>query len=255
MKSITTKTGKSLFALSLLFIFVSCGSNKPSVRDIKVDPHYEGADLYLSVSADLSIGNLSLQNISLPIIVPSSGENIGSVSMVSQMDGANLLDIDLNVSAVANVQGQEARLPNGNPLPLIGSNQTIVIPVSKGAQIYLTLDNGQVAIGTAIPIKTLDQVGANVGSASLFPSFHIDRAVGSAGLFTSKTAGQNGIGLFVDVSAYLEDVMFMDLGFDPSIMAMQDQAPVVDISPSRRKERRLNRELYYLDRRRAELQM
>lgn len=254
MKSITTKFGKTLIALPVLLVLVSCGSNKPSVKDIKVEPRYEGADLYLSVSADLSIGNLSLQNISLPIIVPRSGENIGSISMVSQMDGANLLDIDLNVSAVANVQGQEAKLPNGNPLPLIGSSQTIVIPVSKGAEIYLTLNNGQVAIGTAIPIKTLDQVGHNVGTASLFPSFHIDKAMGSAGIFTSKTAGQNGIGLFVDVSAYLEKVMFMDLGFDPSIMAMQD-LEYGEIEPSRRKERRLNRELYYLDRRRAQLQM
>ncbi len=254
MKSINTKPGKMFFALPLLFALVSCGSNKPTVKDIQVQPRYEGADLYLSVSADLSIGNLTLQNVSLPIIVPNTGENIGSVSMVSQMDGANLLDIDLNVSAIANVQGQEARLPNGNPLPLIGSNQTIVVPVAKGAEVYLTLNNGQVAIGTAIPIRTLDQVGANVGSASLFPSFHIDKAVGSAGLFTSKTPGQNGIGLFVDVSAYLDQIMFMDLGFDPTIMAMQD-LEYGDIAPSSRKERRLNRELYYLDRKRAELQI
>lgn len=254
MKLIQKSFLKPLLAVAGLMLFVSCGSQKPMVQDIQVKPHYVGNDLHLSLSADLGIGSVMLPQVSLPIIDPNSGENIGSVSMSSLVGGQNRLDVSVNVSAVANVQTQEVRLPNGGVLPLIGSNRTIVVPIDKKVELYISLSDANAAIGLSIPFKTLDSIGAKVGNVSMFPLFNMNQVIGAAGLYFSKNAGENGFGLFADVSQVLDQGMFKILGFSPDIQAQQE-LDYSSIQPSSSKEKRINRELYYLNRKKARLSL
>lgn len=245
-------TVKPFLLICIFSLSIACGGNGPKVDDIKASPRYEGADLYMNLSANLDLGNVSLPSVSLPILIPRGLEQIGSVNMTTVLGGGNLLEVDLNVSSIANVQGEVATLPNGDTLPLIADNMTIVIPIEDKVRIYITLNDGQAALGVTVNFKGLDGMGRNVGRASIFPNFFINEIVGSAGFYFSKESGQNGIGLFADITPVLDPVMFLDLGFRPDIQA-HSELNYNSISPSSSKERRINREMYYLDRRRAKL--
>ena len=243
---------KPLLALPVLFIFVSCGSQKPMVENIEVVPRYEGADLHVALTADLGLGNVMLPQASFPIT--KDGQHIGNVTMSSLLGGENNLEIDINVSAAADIQTTTARLPNGSPLPLIGGNDVIAVPLGSKAELYIALSDGNAAIGVSIPFKTLDSIGRKVGNSALFPMFNMNKVIGSAGLYFSGQAGQNGFGLFADISQVLDQTMFKGLGFRPDIQA-QSALEYSSIQPSRRDKRRIDRELYYLNRKRARLRL
>lgn len=243
---------KSLIAIPAILLFVSCGSQKPMVKDIEVTPHYVNNDLHVSLSADLGLGNVALPQISLPIV--KNGEDIGTVSMGSLMGGENALEVSINVNAVADIQTELARLPNGAALPLIGGNRAIVVPISSKMELYLSIEDGSAAIGISIPFKTLDSIGAKVGNSSVFPAFHMNEVSGAAGMYFSKTRGQNGFGLFADISQVLDQTMFKHLGFRPDIQA-QSSLEFASIRPSSRTKRKIDRQLYYLNRKRARLQL
>jgi len=242
---------KPLALLALMISFASCGSQKPMVDDIKVSPYYENDDLHISLSANLSIGNVSLPQASFPIFHPKTGEEIGLVSMISLGGNQNLLDLAVNVSAVSNLNSEVAKLPNGSLLPLIGNNRAIVIPIGPKVELYLSIGDGQVALGVAIPFKTLDSVGAKIGTSSLFPMFNINQVVGSGGLFFSRDAGKNGFGLFADVTNVLDPIMFLDIARKSDIQTLEYNS----IVPSSRTEDRIDSEMYKLHRKRKRLQL
>ena len=128
------------------------------------------------------------------------------------------------------------------------------MPVSGKVTVYISISDGHAALGVSVPFKTLDSVGQSVGQASLFPMFNMNNVIGAAGLYTSKTAGKNGFGLFADISSVLGDDLFGAVGLRGDIQAEQ-QLDYSSIAPSRSKERRINRELIKLNRRRAQLRM
>jgi len=244
----TLKSIRVSAVLVFSFILVSCGSQKPLVSDISVVPEYVGNDVYVSMSAVLAIGNVTLPNAAFPIILPKTGQEIGVVQMQTGLDGKNILGVDINLSSIVNLQADSARLPNGTFLPLIGENQTIEIPIQNKLSLYVSFGNGQAAIGIAVPFRTLDSLGRKVGTTSLFPSFNIKNIIGAAGIYTSRTAGKNGIGLFADITNVMAPVMFKDLG-----VADKLNLDYSSIIPSSYKERKINKEMLKLHSRRKRL--
>lgn len=242
---------KPLALLALMISFVSCGGQKPMVDDIKVSPYYENDDLMISLSADLSIGNVSLPQATFPIIHPKTGEEIGLVSMVNLGANQNLLDLVVNVSSISNLSSEVGKLPNGAVLPLIGNNRSIVIPIGSKVKLYLSIGDGKVALGVSIPFRTLDAVGRKVGTSALFPAFNKNGIYGSAGLYLSKEAGKNGFGIFADVTNKLDDIMFLDITRRDDIQTLDYNSVV----PSDRKERRINSEMLKMHRSRRQLRI
>jgi hypothetical protein len=251
---------------AMLFIslsLVSCGGQKPMIDDVKVSTEIVDDDLYLSIGASLSIGNVQLPQTTLPILMPKSWEEIGTISMTPAIGGQNFLDIDVNISAISKLQAFQATLPNGSVLPLLANNQVIQIPVGKGVELYLTLGNGVAAIGAAIPFKTFDAMGSKVGTSSFFPVFNIDNIFGAAGIYTSKEAGKNGFGLFVDLSNVLDPIDFIDLGSARLLKSASVDQKRVKVSslnyssivPSSRKEKKINKELFKMHRSRRRLRL
>lgn len=250
----------------MLFALISCGGQKPMVTDVKVSTSVVDQDVMVSLSADLSIGNLMLPNATIPILIPRTGQEIGTVTLLSGA-GVNKLAIDLNVSETAQLDLEPARLPNGVMVPIIEDRQVIVVPLGKGAELYISIVGGQAALGVAIPIKTFDGMGRKVGTAALMPVFAVDDVIGSAGIFTSKEAGENGIALIADVSAYLGNLVQSNKVADHSRKTLRAAsadsiAPQLSLAkpfeyksvkPSRSKEKRINRELLKLHRRKKRL--
>ena len=85
--------------------------------------------------------------------------------------------ININVSAVSDLRYERASLPNGSAIPLIGSNEVIVLPVGDKGEIYLSLVDGVYALGAAIPFKTLDSLGRSTGGISIFPIFNNGKVI------------------------------------------------------------------------------
>lgn len=241
---------KAILILSLTFILASCGSQKPMVSDIEVSPQYVDNDVYVSLNAQLSLGNVTLPQAGFPIIMPKTYEEIGMITMQTTGVGKNLLHVEINLSAIAHIEAREARLPNGSILPLIGESKTIEIPVKDKLSVYVSFGEGMAALGVAIPFKTLDGVGKKVGTTNLFPVFNIKNVFGAAGLYTSKEAGKNGFGLFADLTQVIDPIMFVDLG-----VADKLKLNYSSVVPSYKKEKTINREMYKLHSRRKKLRI
>lgn len=249
----------SLKTLGLLLSFsflVSCGGSAPMVKDVQVQSSQIDGDIWVELSADLSIGNLLLPNATIPIILPRDGREIGNISLVSAGGGSNLLSVNLNVSETAQLDLDEARLPNGSLVPLIADREVITVSLGKGAEVYISLSGSQAAIGVAVPIRSFDVIGAKVGTSSLMPIFNSNGVLGAAGLFTSRETGKNGIALIADVSSFIGNLIGTKTLDDHQNRMKQSQQADLDYSgtkPSRRVEKRINRELYKMHRRRKQL--
>lgn len=242
---------KSVTLVIFSVLLVSCGSQKPMVDDINVSSSSSGGDILINLSANLSIGNVQLPNASFPIILPKIGKEIGTVSLVSTSSGDNLLQMEINVSEAANLELASVRLPNGSLIPLIADNAVLKIPLGK-VEVLLSLADGSQALGVVIPIKSFDKIGQKTGTAALIPSFNKNGIYGAAGIYTSKTAGKNGFVLVADISSKMGGISI------PSVSSMQMEQAPLDYSsqvPSSRVEKRINKEMYKLHKRRTKLRL
>ena len=239
-----------------LFAFVSCGSNSASVTDVELSASNIDNDVVVDLSADLSIGALSLPNASLPIYLPKIGKEIGTVSLLSDGLGTNTISVQINVSEAANLDLQTATLPNGMAIPLIAQNSVLKIELNSGIEIMLSLAENAQAIAVVVPISTFDQVGEKVGTASLIPSFNLKNINGAAGIFLSKAAGQNGIALAIDLSSVLGDIEIPNATVaTKSLLASEASLDLSSITPSRRVKRKIDREMLKLHKRSTQLEL
>jgi hypothetical protein len=229
---------------------ISCGAQKPMVSDIRVLPSHSGDDFLIDLSATLELGNVALPSITLPIFI-RGGQEVGNVSMTSGVASQNYLNINLNVSAITHLNSLYSRLPNGSLVPLIANNKSIVIPISKGVQIYVSLSASQFALGVSIPFKTLDALGQRVGTTSLFPAFNIKGIIGSAGIYTSKRRGKNGFALVADITSVIPRDVMGELESSQRTLYLNYGSVV----PSSSQEDKINKELYKLHKRRTRLRL
>jgi hypothetical protein len=203
---------KTSLMVFTLFSLASCGNPERNLlKQVKVQSYYDNADVIVKVNAMLNLGRISVPSVTLPIFYPTMSDSIGKINLVPTLSGLNEIEIELNVSAVSTLSAQSQTLPNGAILPLIGSNKVIKVPIDRVATLYITLEQGAMAVGAAINIATFDQIGAKVGTTAFFPVFNLQGVIASAGLYTSKNSGQNGMGVFVDISSALDLVARNDL--------------------------------------------
>lgn len=197
---------------------ISCGKNTQYVSDLSATTSFKENDLYLGLNAKLNIGNISLPSATFPVYYPKTWESIGSV----QMQGiSNQLKINLNLSAIANLEAKQSLLPNGITIPIIGSNKVIEIPVANKLILYVSLGEEVAALGVSIAFKTLDSIGAKVGTTGVFPMFNINKIMGSAGIYTSRQQGLNGLALFADVTNVIATQDYLNLTVTPEVQKME----------------------------------
>jgi hypothetical protein len=219
------RTLSSLLALVMLTLFASCGKNPEVLTGVQVQTNHIENDLWLSFQADLNLGNMTFPAVTLPVVHPKTQAQIGQVELAPVLGGKNQIKLGVNISELSDIRSQIGRLPNGNTIPLIANNPTIVVNLGAGAQLYITLAENVTAIGVAVPIRQFDTIGASVGGLNVFPVINIDRVIASAGLFTSRNAGQNGIAIVADVSQYVElQDIYVPSGSGASLMIQAQEA-------------------------------
>ncbi len=248
---------KIVTLLVSLFAFVSCGSNSASVTDVSLSASNVDNDVVVDLSANLSIGSLSLPNVSLPINLPKIGSEIGTVSLISDGLGTNTISVQINVSEAANLELETVTLPNGLVVPLIATNSVLKIELSSGVQIMLSLAENAQAIAVVVPISTFDQVGAKVGTASLIPTFNVNEINGAAGIYLSGTAGENGIALALDLSSVLGDIEIPNATVSTKSLLAGEGASLdlTSQTPSKRVKRRIDKAMLKLHRKSAQLEL
>lgn len=247
---------KSFFSRFTVLVIITliasaCGKRPQVVTGVQVQSQVVNQDMYLSVAADINLGNMSFPSAELPIIIPQYSAPIGSVSLMTVLGGKNQLKISVNVSLLTHLQATQARLPNGGTVPLIANNPTITVNLKNNAKLYLTLSEKAVAIGVAVPFSTFDGIGNSVGSANLFPVFTIDKLIGAAGIFTSSTKGQSGFAFIADVSQYVKMQDIYVPAAIPTTLALNYNEQI----PSSATEKKINDGIYSLNMKKAKLSL
>lgn len=233
------------------FLVSSCGKQPQVLTGVKVESQQRDQELWVAFSADLNLGEMSLPNLSLPVIHPRTLGQIGSLELGKSLGVQNFFKLNLNFSAISDLRTSTPKLPNGNTVPLIANNQSITINIPNGGRIYLTLSDTVTALGFAIPIKQFDEIGRRAPGVSLFPLISIDRMVATAGIFTSQTSGQNGFAIVADLSNYIK---MQDI-YAPAPTVDLVQLNYANTTPSETKVNVINKGIYDLNSRKTMLRL
>ncbi|MBY0517927.1 MAG: hypothetical protein K2P81_13540 [Bacteriovoracaceae bacterium] len=259
---------QSLLVVFSLVSLVSCGSNGgvQIVKGLKVETTVVNNEVTLRVSSDIDFGNIMFPSLQIPVI--RNNRQIGTVSMVPVLGSKTQFVIEVNASALADLNVGPVLLPNGTLAPLIGTNTAISVDLGSKAQLYVAAATNAYALGVAIPISGLDSIGQSLGGINFFPMFAIDKATGAAGIFASNQPGKSGFGFFVDITQYVQGLNWGAPAVAASSKAMKAQALLAvdaassmreisldysEIRPSSSQERKLNSILYNMNRRKAQL--
>lgn len=242
----------------LSLLVVSCGSPSNVLDKVEVKTEVKDQDVFLSFSADLDLGSMSFANISMPILHPRGQTPIGELQLISELGGNNKLSIALNMSELADVEALEARLPNGNLIPLIARNQTIAVDIGKGAKVYLTVGTNTTAIGVAVPIKEFDAIGASLPGLNVFPIVSKNGFIGTAGIFTGVKTGTSGIAVVADISSAMSGLEIFSAQYAVQAQEAHEEMIKLDYrsqSISKGSKVKLDDRLYKLNQKRAKLRL
>lgn len=248
--------------LVMLSLFaVACG-NAPSnvLTGVKVGTETRDNDIWMSFSADLNLGAMSFASISVPVLHPKGQTPIGQLDLVSGLGGVNQMKISVNVTELSDVEASQTVLPNGNMVPLIANNAVIAVNIGNGAKVYLAISEKVTAIGIAVPISALDNIGQQLPGLNFFPIVNTNGVIGTAGVFTGARPGQNGIAVVADVSQVVN--LGNLLNQSSSLMAIQAeeardslQLDYSSQSGSRVQKSKFDQLIYKLNQRRTILRM
>lgn len=197
------------FLCASMLSMVGCGKNGPNqiVSDVNLATSLEDGDIMLDLSAIFNFGNISMTAVKLSLINPNDPSiEYGEFRILPTLDMKNEVGVRVNLSEAAQVSGGLVTLPNGDPLPIGGLNNTEVLELNIGqikAKLYLALAQKTMMFGFAIPIKEFDRVSEYVGAVNIFPGFVIKGVRGMVGIFTGREEGQSGLGFFLDLSAVI----------------------------------------------------
>lgn len=191
---------KAITIVILCLSVVSCGQNSNVLTGVKVDSQTINDDVWLSFAADMNLGAMSFAAISVPVLHPRGQTPVGQLELSPGLGGVSQIKISVNVSELADVDAKIATLPNGNMIPLMGNNAVISVNIGNGARVYLAISQNVAAIGVAVPISAFDNIGSQLPGLNFFPIVNTGNVIATAGIFTGKAAGQNGIAVVADVS-------------------------------------------------------
>ncbi len=256
----------TVFATSLLT--TACGSGS-IIQDVKVRAYTEGEELYGELKAQIQSGQLQIPSFTLPILDPRDPSQVlGSIGTRPVLGGGSELELDVNVSRAAKLQGADGRtLPNGIAIPIGVPGDVPVVGLSAGSRsrVYLAFGEGVAMLGVAVTIREFDGIVQKVPiPLNLFPKFKTKEGIeGVAGIFTSPVPGESGIAIFADVSKALhQDPVGMADGLARALGVHTDDAPKISgksrlkirsVLPSVENESRIYEGLYRLDRRKSSL--
>jgi len=189
----------------LLALGASACSPKESVKlkGVDLSTHESLGRTYVDLEAIVVMGKLHFPNLEVPILNPSSLQNLGSLLLQPLDDGSNRIFVSVDYEAATSLDPALGHaLPNGRELPRAlgaGSLGMIGIPILQGSRIYVGGDlKSNLIVGAALGVPALDSVTQSIPiPLNLFFKFPFSPEVtGVAGLYSSPMRGQNGVGIF-----------------------------------------------------------
>jgi hypothetical protein len=162
---------------------------------------------FVDVTSLLNTGLAAMPAMDIPIYDKTHTNIAAQVSMRPAINNQTELTLSINVSKIGTLptcSGDPSLLPNGSRIPLAtGSNQVICVPINATTgRLYIApnFQTNELVVGAALTISQLQSIGQNMGSVNVFLPFNINSISGVYGFFTGQSAGQSGLGLFVDAS-------------------------------------------------------
>jgi len=197
--------GKSRLGLApilAVLLLSACGGSGVGVSGVTPRVYAVNGDQWVEAKVDIVLGDgLSLPSVTLPIHL--DGRDYGTVSVGSSFSGGGgFLALAVNLTQALRLPAGNALLPNGLPIPLGGiANVPIIsIPVGgAGSQVYLAYGDAVAMLGAAVVIPALSSVGSQLGTSAILPAFQFSGVSGIGGIFSSRTASQNGFAVFLNI--------------------------------------------------------
>ena len=252
----------SLVLIGILSLFfVSCGSGNFTkvLNSIEVSTVEDQStqEVQLSFTTDLNLGNMSFPAISLPIMHPKKAYPIGQLDLVPALNNKNQLKVSFNVTQLADLQVSQAVLPNGNPIPMIASNQVISVNIGSNGKLYFAATSTGVVVGLALPIKSFDGIGRALPGINFFPVNSYGKINATAGLFTSAEAGKNGLAIVADFSKAINPQVLYpeDFGIQAQEASAQLKLSYASQVPSSKIQTRIVQLMYALNAAKTKLQI
>jgi hypothetical protein len=214
-----------VLALGLSFVISGCGTGgsqgtkspiQTLINNVTLKTYQLDADQWVAVNINLATGGFVLTGASVPVVDPSNhsrtyGQLAILPSLCSGLPGCTNggdVQISLNITQTAQVNGLNPTLPNGAPLPIGGLMNSTVIALPVGddqinARIYFAFGPGIAMIGTALSFAAMDAAGDYVPNISLFQPIQIGPVALIAGLYTGSNTLSSGVGVFMDLSSVM----------------------------------------------------
>lgn len=243
-----------LLVLGLVSLLVSCGKQPQVIKSIGVQTEVINNEVILKVQTQVEMGNISFPFLTLPIVHPRLNLEIGQVVIAPLSGSLNLLEVDLNFTALLSLNLSTAQLPNGGMVPLMNNEEVITVKIDDKVYLYINPRKESFSIGLALPFKTLDVIGQNIGNTSLFPVFAIDKAWGSAGIFTGRQSGQSGFGLFANISQYVQNLNWTIPSAQKGFMARKIQVTLPELKPSENQKDYIEKKIVQMHKKNVTLQ-
>jgi hypothetical protein len=246
----SSKLGLGLILGGALML-TSCNATK-IVNDVQLRGYEQTGDVYGEVTTTVDLQGMTLPPLAFPIVDPNNPSyQVGDFT--SSADPANpaqsIVVVKLNLTRLASLKTSgPASLPNGTLLPVQGYAPEDVLQFNPYEQIrvYFSVNttSQQAMMGVAVPIVQLNGLVGDMGGVNLFRDFSLSNDVsGVAGAFTGNAAGQNGFGLFVDISGLMKDERVQQVMTNNRMEQTQNQtgapAPMQSLSNSTSSQRQV----------------
>jgi hypothetical protein len=194
----------------------------------------DNGNAVVEVKSVWDTGNVRVPAIDLPIPNPEdTSQTIGSLSLKEVFPTGAEVTIGLDLTVLADLDSDNALLPNGTSIPIggLGDTPIIGIPVADtAAKAYFALGSGIALLGFAVPFKEFDEIGRNTGRSNLFLPFDFGSVRGTGGMFCSPNPGKTGLGLFVDIGPLIKDLGGSSAQRDGLAVASLSSAPTTGVS-------------------------
>ena len=190
-----------LIALTTLSLTACSGKTILNSLNLGVSTVNQETDLELS--AVVNLGNISLEEIQIPVLDPKSGMKLGMIGLSTTPSGSQRISLVMNASSILHADASLGMaLPNGRPLPSslgLGTSGALGLSVLNSSRVYIGGDlKTKLILGIALTLPALDSVThpIPINSNVFFRHSFTPELAGVAGVFASPEPHQSGIAIF-----------------------------------------------------------
>lgn len=196
---------------ALAVVSTGCGKNELLKSASGKTSTFDNGNLGVTLTTVWDTGDVSVPAVQFPIPNPNdTSQKIGSLALKPVFPTGAEVEIAIDFTSIADIDADDALLPNGTSIPIggLGDTPVVGIPIADTkAKAYFALGSGIAVLGFAVPIREFDEIGRNTGQSNLFLPFEFFNVRGTGGLFAGPRTMQTGLGLFADIGKLIQEAV------------------------------------------------